>query len=267
MAVGRMCNGGSWTEPSVYAILALLAAGETAPAKRGIGWMLRTARPDGGWASRPGVGESSWVTALAALLPEECLAGRGAPAAIALAAGYARRRYHRNLCVTRASLRAIGIRRLRPSRLALDEGRRGVGGPDGRRADCAGARAAERARLRESRSAPTAGREFPAARTCARKADGTTARPALGVTIWSHTRKQPAWRSWRSAACALRKWSALSQRRRNVSDGAFRRCAKLAALGAWRAWAVATELPAAGRHSVPHGSRSRAELRSSTAEV
>jgi Squalene-hopene cyclase C-terminal domain/Prenyltransferase and squalene oxidase repeat len=66
-------NGGSWTEPSVYAILALLAAGETAPAKRGIGWILRTARPDGGWASRPGVGKSSWVTALATLLPEECL--------------------------------------------------------------------------------------------------------------------------------------------------------------------------------------------------
>jgi Prenyltransferase and squalene oxidase repeat len=66
-------NGGSWTEPTVYAVLALLSAGETAPAKRGIDWILRTARPDGGWASRPDVGESSWVTALAALLPEEYL--------------------------------------------------------------------------------------------------------------------------------------------------------------------------------------------------
>lgn len=67
-------NGGSWTEPTVYATLALLAAGQTAPAKRAIDWILRTARPDGGWASRPGVGESSWVTALATLLPEEYLA-------------------------------------------------------------------------------------------------------------------------------------------------------------------------------------------------
>jgi hypothetical protein len=66
-------HGGSWTEPTVYAALALLAAGETAQSKRGIAWILRTRRSDGGWASRPGVGESSWVTALAALIPEECL--------------------------------------------------------------------------------------------------------------------------------------------------------------------------------------------------
>jgi hypothetical protein len=64
-------HGGSWTEPTVYAVLALLAAGETAQWKRGIAWILRTRRSDGGWASRPGVGESSWVTALAALIPEE----------------------------------------------------------------------------------------------------------------------------------------------------------------------------------------------------
>jgi hypothetical protein len=66
-------TGGSWTEPSVYAALALLAAGQTASARRGIDWLARTVRPDGGWASRPGVGESSWVTALAALIPEEYL--------------------------------------------------------------------------------------------------------------------------------------------------------------------------------------------------
>jgi hypothetical protein len=66
-------RGGSWTEPTVYAVLALLAAGETAQSKRGIGWILRSRRSDGGWASRPGVGESSWVTALAALVPEERL--------------------------------------------------------------------------------------------------------------------------------------------------------------------------------------------------
>lgn len=64
-------TSGSWTEPTVYATLALLAVGETAAAGRGIAWMLRTVREDGGWASRPDAGESSWVTGLAALLPEE----------------------------------------------------------------------------------------------------------------------------------------------------------------------------------------------------
>jgi hypothetical protein len=66
-------NGGSWTEPSIYAALALLKAGEATAARRGIDWISRTVRADGGWASRPGVGESSWVTALAALIPEEYL--------------------------------------------------------------------------------------------------------------------------------------------------------------------------------------------------
>lgn len=64
-------QGGSWTEPSVYATLALLAAGESRAAQRGIAWLTATERPGGGWASRPGAGESSWVTALAALAPEE----------------------------------------------------------------------------------------------------------------------------------------------------------------------------------------------------
>lgn len=67
-------TGGSWTEPSVYATLALLAAGgEDAAAQRGIGWILRTAQHDRGWASRPGIGDSSWVTALVTLLPEDRL--------------------------------------------------------------------------------------------------------------------------------------------------------------------------------------------------
>jgi hypothetical protein len=76
-------HGGSWTEPTVYAVLALLAAGETAQSKRGIAWILRTRRSDGGWASRPGVGESSWVTALAALIPEERLGQTAHAGAIA----------------------------------------------------------------------------------------------------------------------------------------------------------------------------------------
>jgi Prenyltransferase and squalene oxidase repeat len=64
-------GGGSWTEPTVYAVLALLGEGETAQSKRGLDWILRTRRSDGGWASRPGVGESTWVTAVAALIPQE----------------------------------------------------------------------------------------------------------------------------------------------------------------------------------------------------
>jgi hypothetical protein len=64
-------RGGSWTEPTVYAVLALSALGETAQSKRGLDWILRTQNADGGWASRPGAGESSWVTALAALIPTE----------------------------------------------------------------------------------------------------------------------------------------------------------------------------------------------------
>src|ERR1700731_3177247 len=64
-------RGGSWTEPTVYAVLALLSWGETERSKRGLDWIRRTRNADGGWASRPGVGESSWVTALAALIPEE----------------------------------------------------------------------------------------------------------------------------------------------------------------------------------------------------
>jgi hypothetical protein len=76
-------TGGSWTEPSVYATLALLASGETSSAQRGIEWIVRTARPDGGWASRPGIGESSWVTALVTLLPEDRLDARYRQRAIA----------------------------------------------------------------------------------------------------------------------------------------------------------------------------------------
>ncbi len=66
-------RGGSWTEPTVYAILALLAAGERDAATRGMTWIASTARPDGGWAPRGGVDESTWVTGLVALLPPERL--------------------------------------------------------------------------------------------------------------------------------------------------------------------------------------------------
>jgi hypothetical protein len=62
-------RGSSWTEPTVYAILALLAAGELEPARRGLDWLRAAQLPDGGWPPQTGFDESTWVTALVALLP------------------------------------------------------------------------------------------------------------------------------------------------------------------------------------------------------
>jgi hypothetical protein len=66
-------RGASWTEPTVYAILAMLAAGENECAGRGLAWIRRVARPDGSFSPKSGVEESSWVTALVALLPADQL--------------------------------------------------------------------------------------------------------------------------------------------------------------------------------------------------
>ncbi len=74
-------HGTSWTEPTAYAGLAMLAAGESERAGRGIRWLLAMRRSDGGWPVCAGVDESGWTTALVALLPSGCLgaeAHRGA---------------------------------------------------------------------------------------------------------------------------------------------------------------------------------------------
>src|SRR5260370_22206429 len=66
---GPCVRGTSRTEPTVYAILALLAAGELEPARRGLAWLRAAQLPDGGWPPQTGFDDSTWVTALVALLP------------------------------------------------------------------------------------------------------------------------------------------------------------------------------------------------------
>lgn len=63
--------GGSWTEPTCYALLALAAAGSgrDGPAQRAAQWLAGRQRSDGGWAPRDAVPESTWVTSLVLLLP------------------------------------------------------------------------------------------------------------------------------------------------------------------------------------------------------
>jgi hypothetical protein len=65
-------TGTSWTEPTVYALLAHLATRlEAQSLERGLAWLRRQQRRDGGWAPAPSVAQSTWVTALVALLPAE----------------------------------------------------------------------------------------------------------------------------------------------------------------------------------------------------
>ncbi len=65
-------GAGSWTEPTVYALLAQLADWkEPESFGRGVNWLRTAQRADGGWSPNPTVAQSTWVTALVALLPSD----------------------------------------------------------------------------------------------------------------------------------------------------------------------------------------------------
>lgn len=75
----------SWTEPTVYASLALAAGGQGPEnGDRAVRWLLHCQQPDGGWPPQPSVAQSTWVTALVVLL----LAGRDESPALDNAVGW-----------------------------------------------------------------------------------------------------------------------------------------------------------------------------------
>jgi len=65
-------GGPSWTEPTAYALLALITQEPDAEVAEkvatGLRWLNRAQLSDGGWPPQPAVRQSSWVTAVAALL-------------------------------------------------------------------------------------------------------------------------------------------------------------------------------------------------------
>ncbi|HVX66653.1 MAG TPA: prenyltransferase/squalene oxidase repeat-containing protein [Bryobacteraceae bacterium] len=61
-------GGSSWTEPTAFALLALSGQADSGPAlQRARKWLAGCLRPDGGFAPRPDVADSTWVTALVLL--------------------------------------------------------------------------------------------------------------------------------------------------------------------------------------------------------
>jgi squalene cyclase len=67
-------RGGSWTEPTAFVLMAQSVTGIDGPSfQAGLNFLGATQRRDGGWSPQPGVDESTWVTALAAFLPERTI--------------------------------------------------------------------------------------------------------------------------------------------------------------------------------------------------
>src|SRR6185503_13125857 len=63
-------SGSSWVEPTVYALSSLLIQDPSSSSlERGVAWLRRLQRSDGGWPPNAAVHQSLWVTALVALLP------------------------------------------------------------------------------------------------------------------------------------------------------------------------------------------------------
>src|SRR5580700_957325 len=71
-------KGCSWTEPTALVLLAQSVTQQDRPGfEAGLKFLYSMQRRDGGWSPQPDVAESTWVTALVALLPEEAIgAGR-----------------------------------------------------------------------------------------------------------------------------------------------------------------------------------------------
>jgi hypothetical protein len=77
-------RGSSWTEPTVLTLLAQLAnTPDDVSIRAGAGFVNSMVRSDGGLRPQPGVEDSTWVTSVAALLPEELIGSRTTAGALA----------------------------------------------------------------------------------------------------------------------------------------------------------------------------------------
>lgn len=67
-------KGCSWTEPTAFVLLAQsVTQVDRSSFQAGTNFLLSAQREDGGWRPQPDVDESTWVTAVVALLPEQAI--------------------------------------------------------------------------------------------------------------------------------------------------------------------------------------------------
>ena len=80
-AYGKGC---SWTEPTAFVLLAQAVTQVDRPSfEAGLKFLRSTERSDGGWSPHPDVAESTWVTTLTSLLPEEAIGAQRLKGAVA----------------------------------------------------------------------------------------------------------------------------------------------------------------------------------------